>query len=90
MKRTSPKAASIDITMAQLLVRGLEDDLVTRLKIRAARNGHSAEEEHRQILRAALFAESRMPLSEALAEMPEVGDDGDFERPADLGREPAL
>lgn len=90
MKRPSPELANIDSTLAQLLVRGIEADLVTRLKVRAARNGHSAEEEHRQILRAALVAESRAPLSEALAGMPEVGDDEDFERPADLGREPTL
>jgi plasmid stability protein len=90
MKRASTSLASIDITMAQLLVRGIEVDLVTRLKVRAARKGHSAEEEHRQILRAALFGESRISLADALAGMPEVGEDEDFERPADLGREPAL
>lgn len=76
--------------MAQLLVRGIERDLVTRLKVRAARNGRSAEEEHRQILRAALLADSRVSLAEALAAMPEVGEDEDFERPMDLGRESAL
>lgn len=76
--------------MAQLLVRGIDQDLVTRLKVRAARNGNSAEEEHRRILKAALAAESRPPLSEVLAEMPDVGEDEDFERPRDLGRESLL
>lgn len=40
--------------MAQLTVRRLDADLVRRLKIQAARKGHSAEAEHRAILEAAL------------------------------------
>ena len=40
--------------MAQLTVRRLDAELVRRLKIRAARKGHSAEAEHRAILEAAL------------------------------------
>ena len=40
--------------MAQLLVRQLDEDLVSLLKIRAASRGHSTEEEHRLILREAL------------------------------------
>ena len=73
--------------MAQLLVRDIESEVVRELKVRAARHGHSAEEEHRQILREAL-RQPRSPVSlkELLLEMPEVGEDRDFERPADLGR----
>lgn len=41
-----------------LTVRNLDEDLVRRLKIRAAENGRSAEAEHREILRAALAAEA--------------------------------
>jgi plasmid stability protein len=40
--------------MASLIVRRVEDDLVRRLKERAAANGRSAEAEHRAILAAAL------------------------------------
>lgn len=40
--------------VAQLLVRDLDDDLKARLKLRAARHGHSMEEEARRILRHAL------------------------------------
>ena len=40
-----------------LQVRNLDDDLVLRLKRRAARNGRSTEAEHREILRQALSAE---------------------------------
>ncbi len=40
-----------------LHVRNLDDDLIIKLKIRAARHGRSAEAEHREILRQALEAE---------------------------------
>lgn len=40
-----------------LLVRDLDDDLVVRLKRRAARHGRSTEAEHRAILRQALAAD---------------------------------
>jgi plasmid stability protein len=75
------------ISMAQLLVRNIEESVVRELKLRAVRNGRSAEEEHREILRGAL----RQPgppasLKQLLLEMPDVGDDHDFERPDDRGR----
>ena len=41
--------------MAQLLVRDIDDTLVSKLKRRAADHGVSAEEEHRRILREALL-----------------------------------
>jgi plasmid stability protein len=73
--------------MAQLLVRDIEPDIARELKLRAARHGRSAEEEHREILRGAL----RHPgpptsLKQLLLEIPDVGEDRDFERPHDLGR----
>ena len=40
-----------------LHVRNLDDELIVRLKRRAARHGRSAEAEHREILRQALTAE---------------------------------
>jgi plasmid stability protein len=73
--------------MAQLLVRDIESDVVRELKIRAARHGRSAEEEHRQILREALRSVGPVgSLKELLMEMPDVGEDEDFERPYDRGR----
>jgi antitoxin FitA len=73
--------------VAQLLVRGIESNVVRELKIRAARNGRSAEEEHRQILREALRAGGPVKsLKELLLDMPDVGEDRDFERPEDYGR----
>lgn len=41
-----------------LTVRNVNDDLVRRLKLRAARHGRSAEAEHREILRRALLDET--------------------------------
>ena len=40
--------------MATLTVRNLDEDLVRRLRMRAAEHGRSAEAEHREILRLAL------------------------------------
>ncbi len=40
--------------MSQLLVRGIEESLVRKLKRRASLHGVSVEEEHRLILREAL------------------------------------
>ena len=40
--------------MATLTVRNLDEDLVKRLRVRAAEHGRSAEAEHREILRANL------------------------------------
>ena len=41
--------------MASITVRKLDDGLKEKLKIRAAVNGHSMEEEARRILRSALY-----------------------------------
>ena len=40
--------------VGNLHVRNLDDDLIARLKRRAARHGRSTEAEHREILRQAL------------------------------------
>jgi antitoxin FitA len=71
--------------MAQLIVRNLDDDLVTRLNRRAAANGRSAEEEHRQLLRTAVRQDGFV---DALLSMPTVdGDDttdSDFDRSREM------
>jgi plasmid stability protein len=69
--------------MANLLVRGIDDALVAALKARAARHKRSAEAEHRAILAAALAAPRRRSFAEALACIPNVGRDEDFERLAE-------
>jgi plasmid stability protein len=73
--------------MAQLLVRNIESEVVRELKVRAARHGHSAEEEHRRILRDALRPSGSVVSFKALLlSMPDVGEDADFVRPRDLPR----
>ncbi|MCX7054651.1 MAG: DNA-binding protein [Proteobacteria bacterium] len=66
--------------MAQLIVRKLPDELVEALKRQAARRNRSAEQEHREILRAALRGPRRRRLAEVLAAIPDVGEDNDFRR----------
>lgn len=66
--------------MAQLIVRDLSDDLVNALKRRAAKHNRSAEQEHREILQAALRGPKRRLLADVLAAIPNVGEDSDFER----------
>ena len=51
--------------MASITVRNLEDGLKRRLRIRAAENGRSMEEEARDILRTALYHQP--PAQEDLA-----------------------
>jgi antitoxin FitA len=63
-----------DMAMATLTVRNLDDDVIRRLRIRAAEHGRSAEAEHREILRFVLIgdesdqAEQRQRVAERLAE----------------------
>lgn len=80
--------AIIDSTrMGQLIVRNIDEKIVRALKRRAAANGRSGEAEHREILRQALApARTGQTLKEALLAMPSVGNDADFERPRDTGR----
>jgi antitoxin FitA len=66
--------------MAQLIVRNLSDELVLSLKRRAAAANRSAEEEHREILRAALQGTRRRSFAQLIAAMPNVGKDEDFIR----------
>lgn len=72
--------------MGQLVVRNLDADLVRALKERAARHGRSAEAEHREILREALREQPEEDPKAVLAEMPAVGEDGDFARINDQPR----
>ena len=66
------------LSMAQLIVRNIEDEVVEALKLRAARNGRSAEAEHRELLRDALLRRPAVNLKEHLLAIPDVGDDEDF------------
>lgn len=52
-----------------LHVRNLDDDLIIRLKRRAARHGRSAEAEHREILRQALSTELEPTFGELASQL---------------------
>ena len=69
--------------MANLVVRNLDPRIVDALKQRAARHGRSAEAEHRALLEAVLLRPRRKSFAEALAAIPNVGRDEDFERAED-------
>ena len=69
-----------DESMANLVVRNLDQRIVHALKQRAARHGRSAEAEHRALLEASLLKPTGKSFAEALKSMPDVGQDADFER----------
>ena len=69
--------------MANLVVRNLDPRIVDALKQRAARHGRSAEAEHRALLETVLLRPRRKSFAEALAAIPDVGRDEDFERTED-------
>ena len=66
--------------MAQLMVKNLSDELVKVLKQQAAKRNRSTEQEHREILKAALNRPRRRSLADVLAAIPNVGEDADFSR----------
>ena len=76
--------------MASITIRNLDDDVKSRLRVRAAGNGRSMEEEVRLILRDAV---ERRPSSHNLADIirahfgPSKGVDLELP-PRDAGREP--
>ncbi len=52
-----------------LQVRKLDDDIILRLKRRAARNGRTVEAEHRELLKQALSAEVEPSFEELAADI---------------------
>jgi plasmid stability protein len=78
--------------MPQLIVRNIEEKVVRRLKERAGSHGISMEEEHRRILRESLFPEptKQRSFKEFLLAMPDAGEDSDFCRARDVGRDVIL
>lgn len=55
-----------------LHVRNLDDDVILRLRRRAARHGRSVEAEHREILRQAVSSEVEPSFFELAGEMREL------------------
>jgi antitoxin FitA len=68
--------------MPQILIRRLDQQVVRKLRAKAASDGISAEEEARRILRRSLVGDAPdMPLIDFLRTMPDVGDGRIFRRP---------
>jgi antitoxin FitA len=74
------KASSESQSMATLIVRNIDETIVRALKIRASQHGVSAEAEHRKILEQVLLKPQRKSFAELLSQIPNVGNDEDFER----------
>lgn len=61
-----------------LVVRNVDEDVALALKQLAASHGRSVEAEHREILKSVLQRPKRRSVSEILPNMPNVGEDSDF------------
>lgn len=48
--------------MASIVIRRIDDETKSRLRVRAARKGHSMEQEARDILTSALASETRQQI----------------------------
>ena len=59
-----------------LHVRNLDDEIIARLKRRAARHGRSAEAEHREILKQALSSEAEPSFAALAAEIRKLTEGG--------------
>ena len=70
--------------MAQLVVRRLEEGIVSNLRERAAKARVSMEEEHRRILRSALTGSGKKSFKEHLLAIP-GGDPGALRRKRTTG-----
>ena len=69
--------------MPNVIVRNVPEDIIKALKKRAGQHGTSAEAEHWKILTQALLKSRKRSFVEAIAAMPNVGRDSDFERVQD-------
>jgi antitoxin FitA len=58
--------------MGQLTVRKVDEEIIRRLRMRAAEHGRSAEAEHREILKQALLPNRKVDVAEWLRHAKEV------------------
>jgi plasmid stability protein len=66
--------------MAKLLVRGVDGAQILSLRERTASHVRLSENKHGKIREHALRRDGKRTFAEALWEMPDVGQDVDFER----------
>jgi antitoxin FitA len=67
--------------MAVMTIRGLDDDVRDKLRIRAAQHGRSMEAEVRAILAEAVSSPVERSLADLLLDLREAARGGDFEIP---------
>jgi plasmid stability protein len=83
--------APLETAVASITIRGLDDSVKTKLRVRAAQHGRSMEEEARTILRAALAETSSEPTNVYEAIRRRIEPLGGVELdipPREMGREP--
>lgn len=73
--------------MASLHVRNIPDEIVRKLKLRAARHGRSTEAEHREILRQAVGTEQADSFEELAARLRKLTEGRTLTPSEDLIRE---
>jgi plasmid stability protein len=73
--------------MANLHVRNVPDDIVKKLKLRAARHGRSTEAEHREILRQVVSGETGDAFEELAARLRKLTEGRNLTPSEDLVRE---
>ena len=73
--------------MASLHVRNIPDEIVRKLKLRAARHGRSTEAEHREILRQAVSTEQADSFEELAARLRKLTEGRTLTPSEDLIRE---
>ncbi|MGZ8238521.1 MAG: FitA-like ribbon-helix-helix domain-containing protein [Methylobacter sp.] len=66
--------------MPSLVVRNIDETIINALKQRAVEHQRSTEAEHRAILAEVLLKPPRKTFAEALAAIPDVGTDADYQR----------
>jgi antitoxin FitA len=69
--------------MANLIVRNIDESIVKALKKQVSLHGVSAEAEHRKILEQVLLQPKKKSFAEVLMQIPDVGNNSDFERVQD-------
>lgn len=74
----------------QLIRCGREHEVVPALQVRKVPDRRSAEMEPHEIPRQELLPTETKPFKDFLLSMPDVGEDADFERVSDFGREVSL
>lgn len=75
--------------MAVMTIRGLDDEVRDRLRLRAAQHGRSMEAEARAILTESVTSPLERTLADLLLDIRDAARGGNFEIPEDVRQAPA-